>query len=39
MEAKYSEIILHLRFYYPSYNYSCSQQRKFKFSATDKCVI
>lgn len=39
MEAKYSEIILYLQFYYPSDNCSCSQQEKFKFSATENHVI
>lgn len=39
MEAKYSEIVLYLQFYYPSCNCSCSQQEKFKFSATEKCAI
>lgn len=39
MEAKYSEIILYLQFYYPSHNFSCSQWEKFKFSATEKRLI
>lgn len=39
MEAKYSEIILYLQFYYPSRNGFCSQHEKFKFSATEKHVI
>lgn len=39
MEAKYSEIILYLQFYYPTHNCSCSQQENFKFSASEKCVI